>query len=200
MPLVTPTTLRLHFGREFDTSTEDENYYAALEAQAVAMISTRCGWDLGTVAEVTDYHNGSGTNSLPLRGVPNLSEDFTLEIRSGQTWTEIPAAEYQVLIEANGARGRVLYLTSGFSPGELNYRVTFTRGFTATTCPLLLQRAILDRVQLLYRQRTTATPTALGEATAEATKAVELLPSEKAWIDASAVHPEPIFLPPLSRS
>lgn len=200
MALVNLTTLRLHFGREFDTSTEDSDYYVALEAQAVALLSTLSGWDLEGSAAATDYYNGSGTNSLALRGVPDLGETFTLEIRSAETWDTIPSSEYQVLVEANGARARVLYLTSGFRTGEVNYRVTSTRGYTSATCPLLLQRAILDLVQLFYRQRSSATPTTLGEATADALQSVRMIPSVKAWLDASAVRPEPIFLAPLSRS
>ena len=199
MALVPLSTIRLHFGRGGSASTEGNDLWEALEAQAVAWLSTKSGWDLEGVAEGTDYYNGSGTNSLALRGVPDTGETFTLEVRTADDWDEIDSTDYTILTEAYGARARILYLTDGFKQGEMNYRVTSTRGYTSTTCPLLLQRAILDLMALWYRQRTEATPTTLSDSTSASLAGAAMPPSVAAWLEAAAAKPEPVFLPPLAR-
>lgn len=199
MALVPLSTIRLHFGRSGSTSREDDDLWESLEAQAVAWISTKSGWDLEGAVAATDYYNGTGTNSLALRGVPDLDETFTLEERDGDDWDEISSTDYTVITEAYGARARLLYLTDGFKQGEINYRVTSTRGYTSTTCPLLLQRAILDLMALWYRQRTEATPTSLSDSASSSLAGAAMPPSVAAWLEATATKPEPVFLPPLAR-
>lgn len=199
MALVSLSTLRLHLGLAPDTSTDGDSLLTALETQAVGFLEAVSGWNIDSVASVTDYYHGTGTNSLTLRGVPDTGETFTVSTRAGDTWTAVDSTDYSVLIEGGGARARVLSLVGGWPQGELNIKVVSTRGYTSATCPALLQRAILDVVQLWYRTRKTARPTASADSEASPEPDALGLASVKAWLQASAIKQEAVLLPPLAR-
>lgn len=198
MALVSLSTLRLQLGLSPRTSTEHDELLTALESQAVSYLSALSGWDLDSVAEVTDYYSGTGTVTLPLRGVPDTGEDFTVYERSEDLWDEVDSTDYQVIVEAGGASAKALRFSQSWTAGELNHKITCTRGYTTATCPGLLQRAILDLVLLWFRARKVATPTTLGEQASD--QASEVIPeSVKKWLELSHSNPEPIFSPPLQR-
>jgi hypothetical protein len=163
MALVSLSKLRLHLGLSPDTATDGNDLLTSLEEQATGFMAAISGWDLDTAAAVTDYYNGTGTNVLTLRGVPDTDESFAVYERTLDTWDEVSTSDYTVIVEGGGARAKVLRLDQGWPQGSLNLKVTCTRGYTTATCPMLLQRAILDLVQLWYRTRKTARPTSLAE-------------------------------------
>lgn len=200
MALVSLSKLRLHLGFRGDISNNDDDLLTSLEEQATGMMASLSGWDLDTASESTEYYNGTGTNVLVLRGVPDTDETFTLSERSGDTWTALDSDVYTVIVEGGGARAKVLRLDQGFAIGELNYKVLSTMGYSTTTCPALLQRAILDLVQLWYRTRKTARPTSLAEGESATEPDALGLASVKAWLEASKSRQEPVLLAPLARA
>lgn len=195
--LVPLSVLRLYINAGPSTSTEANDLLTSLEAQAVGVLSGLTGWDIEGAAAATDYYNGTGTNVLVLRGVPDTSATFTVSTLLNSTWDEVDSDDYQVLIEGGGARARLLHVNGGWPQGELNVKVLSTRGYTSTTCPKLLQRAILDLVSLWYRTRVTAQPTASAEG--EAGNRAGWPDSVQAWLDASKATQEAVLLPPLAR-
>jgi len=197
--LVKLSALRLHLGIAPKTSTEGDSLLTALETQAVSYLSALSGWDLDTVAEVTDYYSGSGTAILPLRGVPDTGETFTVYERVDDSWDSIDSTDYQVIVDPGGASARLLKFSGSWEAGDHNHKVVATRGYTSTTCPGLLPRAILDLVLLWYRKRKTAPPTLGTDQTASALEGVSLPASVNQWLDLSNSNPEPIFSPPLQR-
>lgn len=199
MALVALSKLRLHLGLSPDTATDGNDLLTSLEEQAVGFMASISGWDLDTAAAVSDYYNGTGTNVLTLRGVPDTGAAFAVYERTLDTWNEVDSDNYTLLVEGGGARAKVLRFDQGWPQGSLNLKVTCTRGYTTTTCPLLLQRAILDLVQLWYRTRKTARPTSLAEGESATDGDALKLASVKAWLEASKAQQEAVLLPPLAR-
>lgn len=199
MALVALSKIRLHLGFRGDISHEDDDLLTSLEEQATGMMASLSGWDLDTASESTEYYNGTGTNVLVLRGVPDTDETFTLSERSGDTWTALDSGDYTVIVEGGGARAKVLRLDQGFAIGELNYKVLSTMGYSTTTCPALLQRAIVDLVALWYRARKVSRPTASQDGEAASEPDALGLASVKAWLQASKSKQEAVLLAPLAR-
>lgn len=197
MPLVPLSTLRLYINPQPSSSTDSNELLVDLEASAVGTLSGMTGWDLEGAGASVDYYHGTGTNTLVLRGIPDLGQSFAISTLINGAYSALPSTSYSVILESGGARARVVNLVGGWPAGELNIKVECTRGFTSATCPALLKRAILDLVSLWYRTRTTAQPTAAAEG--EAGNRAGWPDSVQAWLDASKATQEAVLLAPLAR-
>lgn len=125
----------------------DDTLVADIEKRAVAFLEQQTGRYFGEVASTTVYMSGNGTRTLWLPEDPESSPAVVVEEETSfNVWTVVADTNYVV-------RDYRLIHESGWTEGFENYRVTFSRGYTAGAEPETIRQAVLDLVALKYNAR-----------------------------------------------
>lgn len=201
MSLVPLSVLKSKINPGTMAGREHDDTLVMYEEEAVDLLSQLSGWKLtgsGSATD-TDYYNGTGTYTLPLRGVPASSPTLVVYERTDDTWSAVATTEYEIVTESSGLRSKLLKYIDTWTPGELNHKVVCTRGYTEETCPALLRAAVVALVEKAFRERKVATPTVLADQSAQAIDSDALPQAVKQWLEAAGARPEAAVMRPLQR-
>lgn len=129
-------------------SEEFDELIEAIEIRAVAYVELATGRYFGLPASTIEYLNGNALREL--RIPQPLSAGAPAPVVENEsspgTWETVPAADYQVI-------DRELRHNTGWVQGTRNYRITFTRGYPATSQDNPAWQSVLDVVKKWFREQ-----------------------------------------------
>lgn len=124
-----------------------DNYLNDFCEQIDALIKGYLNRDLEET-EYTEYYDGSGSSLLILKQMP-VSAVTTVEYWDGDSYEEVTSDDYDrlLIVPAENAVYLENYI---FTTGFLNYRITYTAGYDASSMPADLKRAFRELLLLAY--------------------------------------------------
>ena len=133
--------LGVEVGQAHDELLED------LEARVVDQVERLCSVKLGTADDITEYHSGTGADTIWLDYPANSVETVWIRDGVGFAWVEFDESYYE-------ADGRKLFALAGagWAAGARNVKVKYEAGYDdPADVPADLKQLILDLCKLMYR-------------------------------------------------
>lgn len=129
------------------TNDAEDDLILELEKAAVEFAQERRGEYYGEPEETAQYFSPYfGQQYIYLSQTPAADPAPVIESFDGSSWSPVASTDYQIA-------GATLFNRTGWSPGERNIRVTYTRGYTAGQEPPKVRHAVRMLVAHWYEYR-----------------------------------------------